>query len=57
MALMSLRSPSHIKASMVLTIGEHLCIPNHIRYLLTIILIPILIILTRLEPESWLLCV
>ena len=57
MALMSLRSPSHIKASMVLTIGEHLCIPNHIRYLLTIILIPILIMLTRFEPESWLLCV
>ena len=37
MAIMSLRNPSHVKASMVLMIGDQLCIPNHIRYLITII--------------------
>ena len=56
MALMSLRFPSHVKASMFLTIGEHLCIPNHIRSLLTIILIHIVIVRTRLEPASYCLC-
>ena len=38
MALMSLRSHSHIKASMVLTRADHLCIQNYIRSLLNNIL-------------------
>ena len=43
MALMSLRSGSHVKTSMVLTRGDHLCIHNYIRSLLNNILRPILI--------------
>ena len=42
MALMSLRSRSHAKASMVLTRADHLCIHNYIRALLNNILRPIL---------------
>ena len=39
---MSLRSRSHVKASMVLTRAEHLCIHNYTRSLLNNILRPIL---------------
>ena len=42
MALMSLRSRSHVKASMVLTIADNLFIHNYIRSLLNNILRPIL---------------
>ena len=44
MALISLQSRSHNKASMVLTRADHLFIHTYIRSLLNIILIPILII-------------
>ena len=44
MALMSLRSRSHVKASVVLTIEDHLCIHNYIRSLLNSILRPILLV-------------
>ena len=40
MALMSLRSRSHIKASMVLTNADHLVIHNYIRSLLNNIIDP-----------------
>ena len=40
MALMSLRSRSHVKASMVLTRAVHLFIHNYIRSLLNTILRP-----------------
>ena len=40
--LMSLRSRSHVKASMVLTRADHLFIHNYIRSLLNNILRPIL---------------
>ena len=42
MALMSLRSRSHVNASMVLTRADHLFIHNYIRSLLNNILRPIL---------------
>ena len=42
MALMSLRSRSHVKASMVLTRADHLFIHKYIRSLLNNILRPIL---------------
>ena len=42
MALMSLRSRSHVKASMVLTRAEYLIIHTYIRSLLNNILRPIL---------------
>ena len=48
---MSLRSRSHVKASMVLTRAGHLFIHNYIRSLLNIILKPILMVWTRFEPE------
>ena len=48
MALMSLRSRSHVKASMVLTRADHLFIHNYIRSLLNNILTPILMV--RLNP-------
>ena len=44
MALMSLRSRSHVKASMVLTRADHLFIHNYIRSLLNNILRPIKLI-------------
>ena len=44
MALMSLRSRSHVKAYMVLTRADHLFIHNYIRSLLNIILRPILML-------------
>ena len=44
MALMSLQSRSHVKASMVLTRANHLCIHIYIRLLLNIILRPILMV-------------
>ena len=37
----SLRSRSHVKASMILTIDDPLCLHNYIRALLNIILRPI----------------
>ena len=43
MDLMSLRSRSRVKASVVLTRADHLFIHNYIRSLLNIILRPILI--------------
>ena len=42
MALISLRSRSHVNASMVLTRADHLFIYNYIRSLLNNILRPIL---------------
>ena len=55
MALMSLRSQSHVKASMVLTKAEHLFIHNYIRSLLNNIVRPILMVRTRLGhvPTAW----
>ena len=57
MTLMSLRSRSHVNASMVLTRADHLfiykCIDNYIRSLLNIISRPILMVRTRLEPVSY----
>ena len=44
MALMSLRSRTHVKASMVLTRAEHLFIHNYIRSLINIILRHILLV-------------
>ena len=44
MALISLRSRFHIKASMVLSKADHLFKHNYIRSLLNIILRPILIV-------------
>ena len=52
MAIMSLRSRSRVNASMVLTRADHLCIHNYIRSLLNIILRPILMVQTRLEPVT-----
>ena len=49
MAIMSLRSRSHVNASMVLTRADHLFIHNYIRPLLNIILRPILKVRTCLE--------
>ena len=43
MALMSLRSRSRVKASVVLTRADHLCIHIYIRSLLNIILRPTLL--------------
>ena len=45
-ALMSLQSLSHVYASMVLTMADHLFIHNYIRSLLNIILRPILMVRT-----------
>ena len=53
MALMSLRSRSRVKASMVLTKADHLFIHNYIRSLLNIILRPILMVQARLELATW----
>ena len=49
MAIMSLRSRSHVKASMVITRADHLFIHNYIRSLLNIILRPILMVNTGFE--------
>ena len=57
MALMSHRSRSHVKSSMVLTRADHLCIHNYIRSLLNGILIPILMVRTRLVLAFYCLCV
>ena len=52
MALMSLRSRSHVKASMVLTRADHLFIHNYIRSLLNNILRPIFIKLINGPDEG-----
>ena len=55
MSLMSIRSHSRVKASMVLMRADNLFIHNYIRSLLNIILIPlihILMVLIRLEPAT-----
>ena len=57
MALMSLRSRSHIKASMVLTRADYLFINNYVRSLINNISRPILLVRTGLEPESYCLCI
>ena len=57
MAQISLRSRSRVKASTVLNRADYLFIHNYIRSLLNIILRPILIVRTRLEPASYCLCV
>ena len=49
MALISLRSRSRVKASIVLTRADHLFIHNYIRSLLNNILRPILMVQTRLN--------
>ena len=53
LALISLRSRSHVKASMVLTRADHLFIHDYIRSLLHIIIIPILMVRTGLVPVSY----
>ena len=53
MALIFLRSRSHVKASMVLTRADNLFIHNYIISLLNIILRPILIVRTGHEPASY----
>ena len=53
MALMSLRSRSHVKSYIVLTRDDHLFIHNYIRSLINIICRPILMVRTRLEPTLW----
>ena len=50
MALMSLRSRSHVKESVILTRADHLFIHNYIRSLLNNILRSILMVRTGLEP-------
>ena len=50
---MSLRSHSHVKASMVLTRADHLFTHNYIRSLLNIMLRPVITVRTRLEPASY----
>ena len=50
MALISLRSISRVKASMVLTRADNLFVQNYIRSLLNIIVI--LNVWTRLEPAT-----
>ena len=57
MALMSLRSRSHVKVSMILTRSDHLFIHNYIRSHLNIILRTILIARTELETTTYCLCV
>ena len=57
MALMSIRSRYHVKASIVLTRADNVLIHNYIRSLLNIMLRPILMVRTRLEPSSYCLCV
>ena len=52
MALMSLRSRSHVNASVVLTRADHLFIHNYRKSLLNIILRPILMV-RSLEPVSY----
>ena len=52
MLLMSLRSRSHVKASMVLTRADQLIIYNYIRSLLNIILRSILMVWTILEQAT-----
>ena len=54
MDLMSLRIRSRVKASIVLTRGNHLCIHNYIRSLLNIILRPIVKVRTGLLTPYWL---
>ena len=49
MALMSLRSRSRVKASVVLTRADHLLIHNYIRSLLNNILRPILMVRAEFE--------
>ena len=53
MAIMSLRSHSHVKVSIVLTRANNLFIQNYIRLLLNIILRPILIVRMGLELASY----
>ena len=50
MALISLRSRSHVKAAMVLTRADHLYLHNYIRSLLNIILRLVIMVRTRLNP-------
>ena len=52
MALMSLRSSSHVKASMVLTRADHLFIHNYIRSLLNKIMIHF-IKLSKIYPVNF----
>ena len=52
MALMSLRSRSRVKASMILTKADHLFIYNYIRSLLNNMLRHIVMVRTGLEPTS-----
>ena len=54
---MSLRSRYHVKASMVLTIADNLCICNYKTSLQNNKLIRILIVRMRLEFASYCLCV
>ena len=51
MALISLRSRSHVKASMVKTRADYLFIHNYMRSLLNIIVRPMLMVRTRFEPS------
>ena len=51
MAIMSLRSHYHVKASMVLTRYDNLLVYTYIRLLLNNIIIPILMVRTKLIPK------
>ena len=51
MALMSLRSRSHVNVSMVLTRADHLFIRNYIRSHLNIVLRPILMVWSGLDTR------
>ena len=53
---MSLRSRSRVKASMIFTRADHLCIHHYIRSLPNNNLKPILMVRTSLEPVSYCLC-
>ena len=54
---MSLRSRSHVNASIIVMRPDDLCINNYIISFLNNILRPILMVRTRLEPVSYRMCV
>ena len=53
MALMSLRSRYHVKASMLLMRADHVCIPNYIRSLLNMMLRRNVLVRTGLEHAHY----
>ena len=57
MANMSFRSRSHVKASMVLTRADYVCIHTYIISILNISFKPIVKVRIRLEIASYCLCI